>query len=113
LGNHAAAENAIQKASMLAPLDLTILIALTYAQYLNQDYKSAITTSVRVHDRKNHEKAAMVHYFAAASWQMQNNLDETQDELQTFRKEEPKCPKADAARHMIEQIDDRRLHPAQ
>jgi Ca-activated chloride channel homolog len=99
------AEATLQKASDLAPLDLHLLTALAYAQLLNQDYSGVIATTEKVHNRK-HEAAAVVHYFAAAAWQAQGRLDQTQTELQTYLQEDPQSPFADAAKHLIVQIQD-------
>jgi VWFA-related protein len=96
------AEQSIQKAASLAPVDLYVLSALTYAQLLSHDYQAAIATARRVHKSK-HEAAAVVHYFAAAAWQAQNNLLETRNELQTFINEAPQSPFADIARQIIDQ----------
>jgi Ca-activated chloride channel family protein len=112
LRNYPAAQEAMQKASDLAPLDLHLLTALTYAQFLNQDYADAIATAQRVHGRQ-HESAAIVHYFAAASWQGQNNLQETRNELQIFLHEDPQSAMADAARKMVEQIETRKGEPGE
>jgi hypothetical protein len=100
----------MQKAAKLAPLDLHLLIAQSYAQLLNKDYDDAIATSQQVHSRK-HEGAAIVHYLAAASWQAQDNLQQTQTELGIFLAEAPTSPFADAARQMIAEIKDQRDHP--
>lgn len=100
----------MQKAAKLAPLDLHLLIAQAYAQLLNKDYDAVIATAQQVHNRK-HEGAAIVHYFAAASWQGQDNLQQTQNELGTFLAEAPTSPFADAARQMIAEIKDQREHP--
>jgi Ca-activated chloride channel family protein len=111
LKDYPGAQQSMQEASALAPLDLHLLTALTYAQFLNHDYLAAIATAHQVHGRK-HETAAIVHYFAAAALQGQNNLPEAQNELQTFLQESPKSPAADTARTMIEQIKDRQNYPA-
>jgi len=111
LQNFSSAQESIQKASSLAPLDLKLLTALTYAQFLNHDNTAAIATANQVHSRK-HNGAAVVHYLAAAAWQSQDNLQEAQNELQIFLNEAPSSPTAEAARHMIEQIKDQRNHPA-
>ncbi len=111
LKNFSGAQESMQKASGLAPLDLHLLSALTYAQFLNHDYNATIATAQQVHTRK-HESAAIVHYFAAAAWQGQNKLPEAQKELQTFLEEAPTSPSADAARQMIEQLKDRQSQPA-
>ncbi|MGA8274268.1 MAG: VWA domain-containing protein [Candidatus Sulfotelmatobacter sp.] len=110
LQNFPAAEESIQKASERAPLDLHLLVALTYAQLMNHDYSAVIATAQQVHSRK-HNDAAIVHYFAAAAWQGQNNLPETEDELQVFLGEAPTSSAADAARAMIKQIEDLRNQP--
>lgn len=111
LKNFSGAQESMQKASGLAPLDLHLLSALTYAQYLNHDYGATIATAQQVHGRK-HESAAIVHYFAAAAWQGQDKLPEAQKELVIFLQEAPTSPTADAARRMIEQIKDRQSQPA-
>ncbi len=110
LKNFASAQESIQRASALAPLDLHLLTALTYAQLLNHDYTGVIATAQQVHGRK-HEDAAIVHYFAAAAWQGQGKLEETKDELKTFLDEAPNSPAAAAARQMIDQITDLQNHP--
>jgi Ca-activated chloride channel homolog len=110
LRNFPAAQESMQKASALAPLDVRLLAALTYAQFLNHDYAGAVATAHEVHGRK-HESSAIVHYFAAAAWQEQNNLQETENELRTFLSEDPKSSAAEPARQMIERITERRNQP--
>jgi Ca-activated chloride channel homolog len=104
------AQASIEKATKLAPLDLHLLMALNYAELLNKDYGAVIATTQQVHGRK-HDDAAVVHYFAAAAYQGQNNLPATQNELQTFLSEAPASPFADSARQMITQIKDLQDHP--
>lgn len=111
LKDYAAAEGSIQKASALAPLDLRLLTALTYAQFLNRDYGAAIATAQQVHGRK-HENASIVHYFAAAAWQGQNNFPEMERELKTFLDEDPKSPIADTTRAFVAHIDHKRIQPS-
>ncbi|HZD46183.1 MAG TPA: VWA domain-containing protein [Acidobacteriaceae bacterium] len=110
LNNFSTAQGSIRKASELAPLDLNLLTALSYAQLLNRDYAATIATAHQVHSRK-HEKSAIVHYFAAAAWQGENNLEEAQNELQIFLDEAPQSPSADAARRIVDQIKNWREHP--
>lgn len=110
LQDYAGAEGSIQKASALTPLDLRLLTALTYAQLLNHDYGGVIATTEQVH-RKKHENAAIVHYFAAAAWQGQNDLSEMERELNTFLSEDPKSSLAAAASGMVSRIEDQRTHP--
>jgi Ca-activated chloride channel family protein len=104
------AQASIEKATKLAPLDLHLLMALSYAELLNKEYSAVIATAQQVHGRK-HEDAAVVHYFAAAAYHGQNNLQATQDELRTFLSEAPTSPFADSARQMITQIKDLQDHP--
>jgi len=110
LRNFASAQDSMQQAAKLAPLDLHLLLAQAYAQLLNKNYDAVIATTQQVHNHK-HEGAAVVHYFAAASWQAQENLQQTQNELGIFLAEAPTSPFADAARQMIAEIKDQRDHP--
>lgn len=103
LKNYSAAEAAVQKASSIAPLDLQVLTALSYAQLLNHDYAAAVATAHQIHGRK-HKDSAIVHYYAAAALDAQNNLNEAQLELQTLLKEDPKSPAAEQARVILQQI---------
>jgi Ca-activated chloride channel homolog len=103
LKEYPAAEQSMQKASSIAPLNLPLLTALTYAQFLNHDYAGVISTARQVHERK-HQGAALVHYLAAAAWQGVGNLEQTQRELQTLLEEEPDSPAAGEARQAIATI---------
>jgi len=104
------AEQAIKKASSIAPLKIDLLTILTYAQLQNHNYEDAIATVQKVHAGK-HENAAMVHMFAAAAWREQKNLTEMQRELETFLAEDPKNPSADRARQLITQIKEIQSRP--
>jgi hypothetical protein len=77
LQDYPGAEQSVQKASALAPVDLVVATALSYAQFMNRDYDGVLATARQVHSRK-HPGAAMVHYFAAAAWDGQNHLEEAQ-----------------------------------
>jgi Ca-activated chloride channel family protein len=103
LKDYHSAQASVQKASSIAPLDLQLATALTYAQYLNQDYSAVLATARQVHSRK-HEGAAIVHFYAAAAWDGQNNLQEEQNELQTLLREDPKSPAAEQAGQIMAQI---------
>jgi len=110
LKNFPAAQDAIQKASAIAPLDLTLLTALSYGQFMNHDYLGAIATAHQVHGRK-HEGAALVHLYAAAAWQAQDRFPQAQQELQTLLREDPKSPAAGQAVQMIQQLKEEEKHP--
>jgi Ca-activated chloride channel homolog len=111
LKNYSAAAEAIQKASAIAPLDLTVLTALAYGQLMNQDFGAVVKTANQVHDRK-HDGAALVHFYAAAAWEAQQNYSEAQRELDTLLKEDPKSPAAEQAHQMMGQLKEEALHPA-
>jgi VWFA-related protein len=111
LKHYSAAEEAIQKASSLEPLNLHLLTALTYVQFLNHDYGAATATALQVHERK-HEGAAIVHYFAAAAWQDQNHLEEAKRELETLLAEDPESAAAALARQTLASIQEVQNQPA-
>lgn len=98
-----AAQEAIQKASTIAPLDLQLLTALAYGQFMNHDYDGAVATARRVHKDK-HDGAAMVHFYAAAAWAAQDKLPEAQKELVTLLREDPKSPAALQAVQIMEDL---------
>jgi Ca-activated chloride channel family protein len=111
LKDYRSAEESVGKASSLAPLDLQLATVLTYTQLMNQDYGAVLATAHRVHSRK-HEGAAMVHYFAAAACQERNNLRGTEEELETFLREDPTSPAAEQARLVLRQIKANPVLPA-
>ncbi len=102
LQNYPAAEESIKKASSIAPLDLHLLTALAYTQLLNHHYDAVIDTVHQVHGR-DHDGAAIVHYFGAAAWQAQNNPQESRGEFQALFEEDPKSPAAEQARRTMAQ----------
>ena len=103
LGEYADAESSLKKATSIAPLDLQLLTALTYAEFVNRDYPAVIETVHRVHDRK-HDGAAVAHYFAAAALEAQDDLVGAQHEMETLLTEEPKSASAEQFRKILEQI---------
>lgn len=110
LKDYPAAQDSIQKASNIAPLDIQVLTALAYGQFMNRDYDGTIATAKKVHDRQ-HQGSAMVHFYAAAAWDAKNQLDQAQSELGILLREDPQSPAADQARKMMEQIKDEQKHP--
>jgi len=111
LGNNPGAQTSMEKASSIAPLDGHLLMALTYAEYLNHDYQNAIKTAKRAHGQ-SHSDTAIVHYYAAASWQALHDLPEARNELETFLTEDPKSPFADAAQRVVGEIRKAQEQPA-
>src|ERR1700683_1276953 len=119
LKQYPAAEEALQKVSSIAPLDLQLHTALAYAQFLNHDYPAVVATAHQVHDHK-HKGASLVHYFAAGAWAAQNNLTDAQREMETLLREDPKSESADQFRKILAEMKaekvaeaEAKLHPAQ
>ena len=103
LGENSAAQASMEKASSIAPLDQHLLLALAYAQYVNHDYAETIKTAKRAHSQ-SHPETAIVHHFAAASWQALTDLPQAREEWQTFLTEDPKSSFAGAAEQAVDQI---------
>ena len=103
MGQVSEAQASMEKAASLAPQDLNLILALTYAQYLNHDYAAAIRTAANAHSHKD-AGIASIHYFAAASWQAQKHLPEAREQLEIFLQEDPKSPFADQAQRVITEI---------
>lgn len=110
LRHFSAAQDAIQKASSIAPLDLELLTALTYGQLMNHDYAGAVATAHQVHERK-HDGAALVHFFAAAAWDAQDKAPQAQQELLTLLREDPKSPAAVQAVQILEDMKEDQKRP--
>lgn len=106
-----AAEAAIQKASSIAPLDLTLLTALAYGQLMNHDYASVISTVNGIHSR-DHAGAAIAHYFAAVAWAAQDNAPQAEHELAMLLREDPKSPALTATAQMSAQLREQQQRPA-
>jgi Ca-activated chloride channel homolog len=99
------AETSLKKAAAIAPMDLSLQTALTYAEFANHDYPAVVSGVKQIHERK-HEGAAVVHYFAAGAMEAQRNLAGAQGEMETLLAESPKSPSAGEYRKMLQQIKD-------
>jgi Ca-activated chloride channel homolog len=106
IGNYSAAQQAIERASSLAPLNLEFLTTLTFAELLNRQYQQVVSTAHRVHESK-HENAAIIHYLAALAWHDQGdpNPSEMRRELEAFLTEDPNSPVAEKARQLLADIE--------
>jgi Ca-activated chloride channel homolog len=102
---YADAEGSLKKAAAIAPMDLPLLTALTYAEFANKDYPAVVSGVRQIHGRK-HEGAAVVHYFAAGAMEAQGNLAGAQSEMEALIAEAPKSASAGEYRQMLEQIKD-------
>lgn len=103
LRNYGAAEEEMQKAANLAPLDLYMRSALALGEYLNHDFTAAIETAHTVH-RSKHQGAAVVHLFAAAAWQAEDKFEQAQQELKTLMEEDPKSPVMSQVQNMMARL---------
>jgi Ca-activated chloride channel family protein len=103
LKDYPAAESSLQKASAIAPLDMSLLRALAYSEFANKDYPAVIATANEVHARQ-HEDSAIVHYFAAGAFEAQNNFTDAQHELETLLREDPKFAGAEQARQFLQEL---------
>ncbi len=119
LKQYPAAEESLRRASSLAPLDLQLLTALVYGEFVNHDYPAVVSTVREVH-RRRHNGAAVVHYFAAGAWEAQDDVAEAQHEMETLLREEPTSASSVQFRQILEEIKAEqakharaRLHPAQ
>ena len=108
LQQYAEAVESLKKASSIAPLDLQLLTALTYAEFKNRDYPAVIATARHVHNRK-HQSAAVVHLFAAGAREAQHDLNEALGEMETLLSEDPKSPLSGQFRQIVDQIKTERV----
>src|SRR6516165_6615648 len=112
LTKNAEAEETFRKASALAPLDTQVQLALAYGEFANKDYPAVIATAQQLHARK-HEGAALVHFFAAAALEAQNNLSDAQNEIKLLLREDPKSPSAEEFRKILDALQQESSRRAQ
>jgi tetratricopeptide (TPR) repeat protein len=91
---------ALQKASALDQTESVTLLLLGYAELMEQRFNDAVATSRRAHGLQDHP--AFVHRVAARALEGQRELAGAIEELQQFLEEEPRGPRADAARKELE-----------
>jgi Ca-activated chloride channel homolog len=103
LKHYGSAEIAAQKAASIAPLDLKVLTSLAFAQLMNRNYPGTIATADQVHGNKG-KGHSMVHFYAAAAWEAQNNPEKAGVELRTLLKEDPTPDAATHARQVLNGI---------
>lgn len=103
LKHYPSAEIAAQKAASIAPLDLVALTALAYSQLMNRDYAASVETADKIH-QGNEDGHSVVHLYAAAALENQQNFAKAGAELQELVKEDPKSLAAAKARELLQQI---------
>src|SRR5580704_1428600 len=99
------AEGSLKKAASIAPMDLPLQTALTYAEFANHDYPAVVDGVKQIH-RRSHAGAAVVHYFAAGAMEAQGNLAGARGEMETMMAESPKSASLGEYRQMLQQIKD-------
>jgi Ca-activated chloride channel homolog len=109
---YGAAEETFRKASSLAPLDTQLQLALAYGEFANKDYPAVLATAKDVHSRK-HQGAELVHFFAAAALESQNDLAGAQNEIHLLLKENPRSPSADQFRKILDQLKEEQSRRAE
>ena len=112
LKDNPAAEEALRKASSIAPLDLQLSLAVAYGELANHDYPSVIATAQKVHQRK-HKGAEVVHFFAAGAYAAQDDLTKAQHEMSTLLRENPTSPSAGQFRQVLEGMKTEEAHRAE
>lgn len=110
LNNYAAAEQSMLKASSISPLDLNMLTALLFTQYINHHFSAAIETCHKIHLRK-HEGFARVHLLAAASWEVQRNFAAAKEELQKLLHEDPESSTLASVQYLTARIEHESVQP--
>jgi len=97
------AEGSLKKAAAIAPMDLSLQTALTYAEFANRDYPAVLSAVKQIHEHK-HEGAAVVHYFAAGALEAQGNFAEAKSQMETLLAESPKSPSVSEYQKVLQQI---------
>src|ERR1051325_990621 len=104
LKQYPAAEVSFRKASEIAPVDLEVTKALAYAEYISRDYSAVLATAREVHERK-HQGIAIIHFFAAAAYEAQNDLADAQTEMETLLQEDPNSASEGEFRQILSAIN--------
>ena len=102
----AEAERWIGKAAAIAPIDMDLQTALAYGQLMNRDFAAVIETARRLHSR-GHPGAAIVHLYAAAAWEAQNQVPQAEDELGTLLLEDPQSRAIEQAHQMMARLKEK------
>jgi Ca-activated chloride channel family protein len=103
LHHYSDAQVAAQKAAAIAPLDVQVLTIMAYAQLMNKDYAGSSATADKAHDT-NEPGHAIVHFYSAAAWDRQNDLDHARAELTKLISEDPKSEAAAKGRELLQEF---------
>lgn len=110
LKNYATAEESMLKASSISPLNVKMLTALTFTQYMNHHFSAAIETCHKIHAH-NHAGFARAHLFAAAAWEAQSNVTAARDELQKLLHEDPGSSTLASVQRLTERLEHESFQP--
>lgn len=100
--NYPAAEPFLAKAAELNPGDVNALILLSYSEFMDKSFDAAIANTRKAHALQ--QSHAFAHRVAARVFEQQKRRADAIAELETFLKEEPSGPRADAARQEIDVV---------
>jgi tetratricopeptide (TPR) repeat protein len=100
--NFAAAEPFLAKAAELNPADVSTLVLLSYSEFMDKSFDAAIITSRKAHSTE--KPHAFAHRVAARAFEQKEQNANAVAELETFLREEPSGPRADAARQELETL---------
>jgi tetratricopeptide (TPR) repeat protein len=102
--NLSAALEPLQTANRLNPADLKTLTLLAYCQAVTHELETAVLTARRVHSFKDHAGYAYAHMIAATALESLGRRDEAIGEYKKFLAEDPKDPRATAAKQQIQSL---------
>ena len=100
--NYRAAEAFLAKAAELNPGDVNALIRLSYSEFMDKSFDAAIANSRKAHALQ--QAHAFAHRVAARAFEQEKRGADAIAELETFLREEPSGPRADAARQEIDVV---------
>jgi tetratricopeptide (TPR) repeat protein len=98
-GDFASAEAEFSKGSACDATDVTTLVLLTYAEFMDQHFDEAIATSNRAHMLTRPH--AFAHQVAARAFEQKRDAASAIAELEQFLKEESNGPRAEVARREL------------
>ena len=101
-GDFAGAEAELSRATSNDPTDAMTLVLLTYSEFMNRHFDSAIATSYRAHRLQGPH--AFSHQVAARAYEQKRDGVNAIAELELFLKEEPTGQRADIARKELAQV---------
>jgi tetratricopeptide (TPR) repeat protein len=100
----AAAQQLLEKATALSPMDSETLLILANVELLNLHYQQAISHCQKAH-ALGQDSHSLVHFIAARAFEHESQIPNAVAELKTFLKEEPSGVRADAARKELANLE--------